>query len=67
MKNHGVKVDSLSDDIIEKLRTLTFETLEELTAKDPLAKKVHDHYFAFKEKSVAWLNISEAVVLNKNL
>jgi TRAP-type mannitol/chloroaromatic compound transport system substrate-binding protein len=67
VKNHGVKVDSLSDEIIETLRKLTFETLDELTAKDPLAKKVHDHYFAFKEKSDAWLNISEAVVLNKKL
>jgi TRAP-type mannitol/chloroaromatic compound transport system substrate-binding protein len=67
VKNHGVKVDSLSDEIIEELRKLTFETLDELTAKDPLAKKVHDHYFAFKEKSDAWLNISEAVVLNKKL
>ncbi|HEY9051616.1 MAG TPA: TRAP transporter substrate-binding protein [Gammaproteobacteria bacterium] len=67
VKNHGVKVGSLSDDIIETLRKLTFETLDELTAKDPLAKKVHDHYFAFKAKSDAWLDASEAVVLNKKL
>lgn len=67
VKNHDVKLGTLSDDIIEKLRGLTFETLDELTAKDPLAKKVHDHYFAFKEKSMAWLNVSQAVVLNKNL
>jgi TRAP-type mannitol/chloroaromatic compound transport system substrate-binding protein len=67
VKNHGVIVDSLSDEIIEALRKLTFETLDELTAKDPLAKKVHDQYFAFKAKSDAWLNSSEAVVLNKKL
>lgn len=67
VQNHGVMVDSLSDDIIEKLRTLTFETLDELTAKDPLAKKVHDAYFGFKETSDAWLLNSEAVVLNKKL
>ena len=67
MKNHGVIVDSLSDEIIETLRKVTFETLDELTAKDPLAKKVHDHYFAYKAKSDAWLNSSEAVVLNKKL
>ena len=67
VKNHGVKVAPLADEIVETLRKLTFETLDELTAKDPLAKKVHDHYFAYKAKSDAWLNISEAVVLNKNL
>ncbi len=67
VKNHGVKVGSLSDEIIETLRKLTFETLDELIAEDPLAKKVHEHYFAFKARSDAWLNSSEAVVLNKNL
>lgn len=67
VQNHGVKVDTLSDEIVETLRKLTFETLDELTAKDPLAKKVHDHYFAFKEKADKWLVSSEAVVLNKKL
>ncbi len=67
VKNHGVKVDSLSDEIIETLRKVTFETLDELTAKDPLAKKIHEHYFSFKARCDEWLNISEAVVLNKNL
>jgi TRAP-type mannitol/chloroaromatic compound transport system substrate-binding protein len=67
VKNYDVKVAPLPDDIVETLRKLTFETLDELTAKDPLAKKVNDDYFAFKKQSDAWLNISEAVVLNKNL
>lgn len=67
VKNHEVIVGELSDEIVETLRKLTFETLDELLAEDPLAKKVHDHYFAFKEKSDAWLNSSEAVVLNKKL
>jgi TRAP-type mannitol/chloroaromatic compound transport system substrate-binding protein len=67
VKNYDVKVAPLPDDIVETLRKLTFETLDELTAQDPLAKKVNDDYFAFKKKSDAWLNISEAVVLNKNL
>ncbi len=67
VKNYDVKVGALSDEIVETLRKLTFETLDELTAKDPLAKKVHDHYFAYKASADAWLNISEAVVLNKQL
>ena len=67
VKNHGVKVDALSDEIVETLRKLTFETLDGLIAKDPLAKKVHENYFAFKTTADSWLNTSEAVVLNKNL
>jgi TRAP-type mannitol/chloroaromatic compound transport system substrate-binding protein len=65
--NHGVKVGRLKPEIIERLRTVTFDTLATLTAKDPLAKKVHDHYFGFKKNVDAWLNTSEAVVLNENL
>ena len=66
VNNHGVIIGALSDDIIKSLRKQTFETLDELTAKDPVARKVHKHYFAFKEKCDAWLDISQAVVLKLN-
>ncbi len=65
--NHGVKLGRLSPQIIERLREVTFDTLTTLTAKDPMAKKVHTHYFAFKKNVDSWLNTSEAVVLNENL
>jgi len=67
VQNYDVKVGTLSDEIVETLRKLTFETLDELTAKDPLAKKVHENYFAFKTEADKWLLNSEAVVLNRKL
>ena len=65
--NHGVKLKHLSPAIIKRLREVTFDTLATETAKDPLVKKVNDHYFAFKKRADSWLNVSEAVVLNENL
>lgn len=65
--NHGVKIMKLKPEIIQKLREVTFDTLATLTSKDPLAKKVNDHYFAYKKQVDVWLNLSEAVVLNQNL
>ncbi|MEJ2344028.1 MAG: TRAP transporter substrate-binding protein [Gammaproteobacteria bacterium] len=67
VNNHGVKLGHLSPDIIKRLREVTFDTLDTLTAKDPTAKKVHEHYFAFKKKVDDWLGVSESVVLTQNL
>ena len=65
--NHGVKVKTLKPEIIEHLRELTFDTLDTLTAKDPMAKKVYEQYFAFKKRADKWLDVSESVVLSQNL
>lgn len=45
--------------VIEGLREATKETLNELTAKDAMSKKVFDHYQAFKKKINKWSDISE--------
>lgn len=65
--NHGVQVKTLKPEIIKKLREVTFDTLDTLTAKQPEAKKVYENYFAFKKRADSWLNISEQVVLSENL
>ena len=39
--------------------------LDEAVAKDPLVKKVHDSYMAYKVKYDAWAGYSEAVYHNK--
>jgi len=39
--------------------------LEEAIAKDPVAKKVHDSYFAFKAKYEPWTALSEGVYHSK--
>ncbi|WP_373020407.1 TRAP transporter substrate-binding protein [Thiomicrorhabdus sp.] len=65
VKNFGVEVKTLPDPVVAKLKELTFKTLEEYAAKDPLVKKVHESYFAFKEKHDAWQARSEEVVMTK--
>ena len=65
--NHGVMVKTLPAPVVKRLREVTFDTLATLSNKDPLTKKVHEHYFAFKKSVDSWLMTSEAVVLNQNL
>ncbi|MCP4702405.1 MAG: ABC transporter substrate-binding protein [Gammaproteobacteria bacterium] len=59
VNNHGVKVAPLPKDVIEKLRTVTADVLEAGAAKDPITRKVHDSYMAFKKQHDAWAGISE--------
>ena len=65
VENEGVIVRTLPDSIINKLKEVTFETYDKLTAKDPLVKKVHESYFAFKAMHDDWQNKSEEVVMTK--
>jgi TRAP-type mannitol/chloroaromatic compound transport system substrate-binding protein len=65
VENEGVIARTLPDSVIEKLREVTFATYDKLTAKDPLVKKVHDSYFAFKAMHDDWQNKSEEVVMTK--
>jgi len=57
--NHGVVAQPLPADIVSKLRGLTNEALAEKTASDPLTKKVHEHFMAFRDKHHSWSAISE--------
>lgn len=65
VENEGVIARTLPDSVIEKLKEVTFKTYDNLTAKDPLVKKVHDSYFAFKAMHDDWQNKSEEVVMTK--
>ncbi|WP_019557068.1 TRAP transporter substrate-binding protein [Thiomicrorhabdus arctica] len=65
IKNQGVEVRTLPDSVIAKLKETTFKTFETYTGKDPLVKKVHESYFAFKAKHDAWQARSEAIVMTK--
>jgi TRAP-type mannitol/chloroaromatic compound transport system substrate-binding protein len=65
VKNQGVIARPLPDDVIKALRAATRKVLQEGIAKDPVTKKVHDSYFAFKAKYDAWAGYSEAVYHSK--
>jgi TRAP-type mannitol/chloroaromatic compound transport system substrate-binding protein len=65
VKNQGVIAKTLPDSVIEKLRSVTFDTYAEVIAKDPLVKKVHESYFAFKAIHDGWQDKSEEIVMTK--
>ncbi|MBU0887728.1 MAG: TRAP transporter substrate-binding protein DctP [Alphaproteobacteria bacterium] len=58
IKNQGVIARPLPDDVIKALKVETDKVLAD-AIKDPLTKKVHDSYFAFKAKYDRWSEISE--------
>ena len=59
IKNQKVIAKPLPDAVIKALRDETAKVLAEAVAKDPLTKKVHDSYFAFKAKFDRWSEVSE--------
>lgn len=59
IKNQKVIAKPLPDSVIKALRAETEKVLAEAVAKDPLTKKVHDSYFAFKAKYDRWVEVSE--------
>ena len=61
IKNHGVTALPLPPEVIVKLKEATVVALNEATAKDPLVKKVHDNFMAFKATADKWAGVSEAV------
>lgn len=64
VNNQGVMARPLPDTVVDALRKETDKVLAEAIAKDPLTKKVHDSYMAYKAKYDAWSKYSEAAYHN---
>ena len=58
VNNQKVIARALPDDVIKALRSETDKVLDE-AIKDPVTKKVHDSYMAFKAKYESWADGSE--------
>ena len=65
IKNQGVIAAPLPDPVVKALREANEKILAEAVARDPVTKKVHDSYMAYKAKYDAWAGYSEAVYHNK--
>jgi TRAP-type mannitol/chloroaromatic compound transport system substrate-binding protein len=59
IKNQKVIARPLPDSVIAALRAETEKVLAEAVAADPLTKKVHTSYMAFKAKYDRWSEVSE--------
>ncbi len=58
---HKVQVAQLPADVVKRLRQVTNDVLAEAAAKDPMTRKVHDSFMAFKKKHDKWSQASETV------
>ena len=51
---HGVQFKRWSDEDLAKYEAAWLDVIKEESAKDPLFKKVSDHYLAFRQKYAIW-------------
>jgi TRAP-type mannitol/chloroaromatic compound transport system substrate-binding protein len=65
VKNHGTMAQPLPDPVVKALRSATDKILGEAVARDPVTKKVHQSYMAYKAKYDAWADLSETVYHTK--
>lgn len=59
VKEHKVQLVRFPDQVLDELRKLAEETIEEEANKDPMARKVHEAFKAFKAKLGPWGTVSE--------
>lgn len=54
-----IQIQHFPNDVLQKLKTLTNETLQQEADKDPKFKRVYEAYEAFRQQNDAWSDISE--------
>jgi len=64
VNDHKVQLKRFPDEVMKKLKQFSDEVVNELAAKDPFSKKVHDSFGKYRDQVVAWHDISERAFLN---
>jgi len=64
MNDPNVELRAFPDDVLQHLKRITREVVEEMMANDPAADKVGKAFYAYLEKSEANTNISEKAYLS---
>ncbi len=64
INDHGVDLRKYPDKVLEELRVLSAQVVSEVADKSPLAQRIYDSYTQFKQKAVAWHEVSERSYLN---
>jgi len=60
---HNVELKTFPGDLIAAARKQAADVLAELAARSDIAKRTHDSYFAFRERTAPWSRISIKAVL----
>jgi TRAP-type mannitol/chloroaromatic compound transport system substrate-binding protein len=61
---HGVRLRTFPSTLIKAAHVQADDVVGELAAKSALARKVHDSYLAFRDRTAAWSRISIKAVLD---
>lgn len=63
LRERGVDIKAFPDDVMQRLKALTEQTLAEEAAADPKFAEVYQAYQAFREQDATWTEISEEAYL----
>jgi TRAP-type mannitol/chloroaromatic compound transport system substrate-binding protein len=55
----SIEIRSFPEDVLARLKTLTLQVIDELTARDALANKVWESYGVFLRNARSWQQVSE--------
>ena len=64
VEKHKVKLRKFPDSVIDGLKKLSTQVLEEMASKDPTSKKVYESFKKFKKNISAWNDMSESPYQN---
>ncbi len=67
MSEHQVEVRRLPDPVLTQLRALSEEVVGEIAQREELAARIFDSYSAFRQKVIAWHDLSDRAYLNARL
>jgi TRAP-type mannitol/chloroaromatic compound transport system substrate-binding protein len=67
MSEHGVDVRRLPDSVLVELRGLADQVVGEIAEADAFAARVFESFSAFRQKVIAWHDISDRSYLNSRL
>jgi TRAP-type mannitol/chloroaromatic compound transport system substrate-binding protein len=62
-ERHNVQLRSFPGDVVAAARKVSADVLGELAARSELARKVHDSYAAFRDRTAPWSRVSIRAVL----
>ena len=67
MQDPNVEVRQFPDDVLQYLKSIAQEIVEEMVADDPMAARIHESWSAFLEKSIPNQHITEHAFLSTRI
>jgi TRAP-type mannitol/chloroaromatic compound transport system substrate-binding protein len=64
IERHNVQLKSFPRDLVAAARRQASDVLADLAGRSEMARKVHDSYAAFRERTAAWSRVSIKAVLD---